>query len=170
MKTLCKPSWPSTRDGSRVPSPLTEAPLTFSECSTKASLMGQVFHWANLVLAFMIELCALAALGYRGVSVGGGLVAKTAPELGTLPFAARPDVHAALRAIAPSPSKPLCALDIPKAGKEIIRRLDRLVVVTQTGTDSVPSFLRSGPRQATLESASPYYYSNALLRNSQGWR
>lgn len=50
--------------------------------------MGQVFHWANLALAFVLELCSLAALGYWGVSVGGGLVTKTALELGALLFAA----------------------------------------------------------------------------------
>ncbi|HEX6711657.1 MAG TPA: DUF2568 domain-containing protein [Rubrobacter sp.] len=45
--------------------------------------MGQVFHWANLARAFLLELCALAALGYWGVSVGGGLVTKRALGLGT---------------------------------------------------------------------------------------
>jgi hypothetical protein len=45
--------------------------------------MGQIFRWANLALAFLLELCALAALGYWGVSVGGGLVTKTALGLGT---------------------------------------------------------------------------------------
>ena len=45
-------------------------------------MIGQVFHWANLTLAFLLELCALAALGYWGVSVGGGLVTKAALGLG----------------------------------------------------------------------------------------
>jgi hypothetical protein len=36
---------------------------------------GRAFHWANLVLAFLLELCALAALGYWGVWVGDGIVA-----------------------------------------------------------------------------------------------
>ena len=51
-------------------------------------MIGQVFHWANLTLAFLLELCALAALGYWGVSVGGGLVTKTALGLGAPLFAA----------------------------------------------------------------------------------
>jgi hypothetical protein len=45
-------------------------------------LMGQAFHWANLALAFVLELCALAALCYWGVSVGGGPFTKTALGLG----------------------------------------------------------------------------------------
>lgn len=44
--------------------------------------MGQAFHWANLTLAFVLELCALAALGYWGFSVGGGPVARVALGLG----------------------------------------------------------------------------------------
>jgi hypothetical protein len=36
----------------------------------------QALHWANLALAFALELCALAALCYWGFSVGGGPVAK----------------------------------------------------------------------------------------------
>jgi hypothetical protein len=50
--------------------------------------MGQVFHWANLALAFLLELCALVALGYWGVSIGGGPVAKIALGLGAPLFAA----------------------------------------------------------------------------------
>jgi hypothetical protein len=45
-------------------------------------VIGQVFHWANLALAFLLELCALAALGYWGVRVGGGPVTKVALGLG----------------------------------------------------------------------------------------
>lgn len=44
--------------------------------------MGQTFHWANLALAFVLELCALAALSYWGFSTGGGPVTKTALGLG----------------------------------------------------------------------------------------
>jgi hypothetical protein len=44
--------------------------------------MGQVFHWANLALAFVLELCALAALCYWGVSVGVGPVTKTVLGIG----------------------------------------------------------------------------------------
>jgi hypothetical protein len=50
--------------------------------------MDQVFHWANLALAFVLGLCALVALGYWGVSVGGGPVAKIALGLGAPLFAA----------------------------------------------------------------------------------
>jgi hypothetical protein len=46
-------------------------------------LLGQTFHWANLALAFVLELCALGALCYWGVSVGGGFVTKTVLGLGT---------------------------------------------------------------------------------------
>jgi hypothetical protein len=35
-----------------------------------------VLKYANLVLAFLLELCALAALGYWGFVTGGGLPAK----------------------------------------------------------------------------------------------
>jgi hypothetical protein len=44
--------------------------------------MGQAFYWANLVLAFVLELCALGALCYWGVSAGGGPVTKAALGLG----------------------------------------------------------------------------------------
>ena len=50
--------------------------------------MGQAFHWANLALAFLLELCALAALGYWGVWVGGGPVTKVALGIGAPLFAA----------------------------------------------------------------------------------
>ena len=44
--------------------------------------MGQAFHWTNLAIAFLLELCALAALGYWGVWVGGSLLTKTALGIG----------------------------------------------------------------------------------------
>ena len=50
--------------------------------------MGQAFHWANLALAFLLELCALAALGYWEMWVGGGPVSKTALGIGAPLFAA----------------------------------------------------------------------------------
>jgi hypothetical protein len=50
--------------------------------------IGQAFHWVNLALAFLLELCALAALGYWGVWVGGGLVTKVALGIGAPLFAA----------------------------------------------------------------------------------
>jgi hypothetical protein len=42
----------------------------------------QVFHWTNLTVAFLLELGALAALGYWGVQIGGGPVTKTALGVG----------------------------------------------------------------------------------------
>jgi hypothetical protein len=50
--------------------------------------MGQAFHWTNLAMAFLVELCALAALGYWGVWVGGGPLTKTALGIGAPLFAA----------------------------------------------------------------------------------
>ena len=44
--------------------------------------MRQAFHWANLALAFALELCALAALFYWGFWVGGGPVAKLVLGIG----------------------------------------------------------------------------------------
>jgi hypothetical protein len=44
--------------------------------------MNQTLYWANLTLAFVLELCALAALCYWGFSVGDGPVTKTALGLG----------------------------------------------------------------------------------------
>jgi hypothetical protein len=51
-------------------------------------MIGQAFHWANLALAFLLELCALVALGYWGVRTGGGPVTKTALGIGAPLFAA----------------------------------------------------------------------------------
>ena len=45
-------------------------------------MIYQVFHWANLTLAVLMELLALLALGYWGMRVGGGPVTKTALGLG----------------------------------------------------------------------------------------
>ena len=45
-------------------------------------MSSQAFHWANLTVAFLLELCALAALGYWGVQTGDGPVAKTALGVG----------------------------------------------------------------------------------------
>src|SRR5215211_8063967 len=52
------------------------------------AVIGQAFHWANLTVAFLLEVCALAALCYWGVRTGGGPVTKTALGLGTPLFAA----------------------------------------------------------------------------------
>jgi hypothetical protein len=68
-------------------------------------MIGQAFHWANLALAFLLELCALVALGYWGVRTGGGPVTKTVLGIGAPVVAAvlwgcsrRPCVRAARRA------------------------------------------------------------------------
>ena len=44
--------------------------------------MGQAFRWTNLAIAFLLELCALAALGYWGVWVGSGPLIKIALGIG----------------------------------------------------------------------------------------
>ena len=61
-------------------------------------VIGQAFHWANLALAFLLELCALAALGYWGVLTGGGPVTKTA--LGSVHHFSRRSSGACLRHLA----------------------------------------------------------------------
>lgn len=45
-------------------------------------MIGQAFHWANLTVAFLLELCALAALGYWGLRTGSGPVARSALAVG----------------------------------------------------------------------------------------
>lgn len=45
--------------------------------------IGRIFHGANLALAFLLELCALAALGYWGFLTGSGAVAKISLGVGT---------------------------------------------------------------------------------------
>ncbi len=45
-------------------------------------MIGQAFHWANLTVAFLLELCALAALGYWGLRTGTGPVTKAALGIG----------------------------------------------------------------------------------------
>lgn len=45
-------------------------------------MTGRAFHQVNLALAFGLELCALAALGYWGTHTGGGPLAKTALGIG----------------------------------------------------------------------------------------
>ena len=44
--------------------------------------MGRTFHWTNLALTFVLELCVLSALCDWGFSVGSGPVTKTALGLG----------------------------------------------------------------------------------------
>ena len=47
-----------------------------------------VLKYANLTLAFLLELCALAALGYWGFATGGGLPAKIGLGVGVALLAA----------------------------------------------------------------------------------
>lgn len=51
-------------------------------------MIGRVYYWINLALAFLLELCALAALVYWGLQTGGGPVARAALGLGAPLFAA----------------------------------------------------------------------------------
>ena len=62
---------------------------------------GQAFRWANLALAFLLELCALGALGYWGVKTGGGLPAKAFLGIGA------PLVAAALWGVFAAPRAPV---------------------------------------------------------------
>jgi Protein of unknown function (DUF2568) len=45
-------------------------------------MTSQAFHLANLTVAFLLELCALAALGFWGVQTGDGPLTKTALGIG----------------------------------------------------------------------------------------
>ncbi len=45
-------------------------------------MIREAFHGATLTLAFLLELCALAALGYWGVHTGSGPVTKPALGIG----------------------------------------------------------------------------------------
>jgi hypothetical protein len=47
----------------------------------------EVIKNANLLLRFLLELCALAALGYWGFKTGGGMAAKVGLGIGA-PLAA----------------------------------------------------------------------------------
>jgi hypothetical protein len=49
---------------------------------------GPLHHQANLVLRFLLELCALAALFYWGLRIGGGSVVGVILGLGMLVLAA----------------------------------------------------------------------------------
>lgn len=51
------------------------------------ALSGRAFYWSNLALAFLLELCALAALGYWGFRAGGGPVTRLVLGIGA-PLAA----------------------------------------------------------------------------------
>jgi hypothetical protein len=45
-------------------------------------MIGQAFHWANVTVAFLLELCALAALGYWGLRTGNGPTTRAALAVG----------------------------------------------------------------------------------------
>lgn len=51
-------------------------------------MIGEVFRWANLTIAFLLELCALCTLGYWGIRTGSGLPTKMLFGIGTPLFAA----------------------------------------------------------------------------------
>jgi Protein of unknown function (DUF2568) len=48
----------------------------------QGSGMGEVLRWANDALAFLLELAALAALGYWGWRLGSGMPAKVTASIG----------------------------------------------------------------------------------------
>jgi hypothetical protein len=45
-------------------------------------MIGQAFHWVNLTVAFLLELCALAALGCWGLRTASGPATKAALGIG----------------------------------------------------------------------------------------
>ncbi len=49
---------------------------------------GPIHHQANLVLRFLLELCALAALFFWGLRIGGGSIMGVALGLGVVLIAA----------------------------------------------------------------------------------
>ncbi len=58
--------------------------------------MLELIKGANLALRFLLELCALAAVGYWGLETGRGPIAKVGLGIGT-PLAAAAPVPGALR-------------------------------------------------------------------------
>jgi hypothetical protein len=62
----------------------------------------QAVHWATLTIAFLLELCALAALASWGVHVGGGPATKTALAIGA------PLLAAVLWGLYSQPPAPRC--------------------------------------------------------------
>jgi hypothetical protein len=67
-------------------------------------MIGQTFRWTNLTLAFLLELCALGALGYWGVRTGDGPLTKATLGLAAPLFAAALwDLFAAPRAPVSAP-------------------------------------------------------------------
>lgn len=72
------------------------------------------FRWANLALAFALELCALAALVYWGVHLGEGTLAKTALGVGA------PLVAAILWGIFAAPRAPVSVPVLTYAAKTLV--------------------------------------------------
>lgn len=70
-------------------------------------MIFQALRWANLTLAFVLELCALVALGYWGFWAGGGLLAKAALGIGA------PILAAVMWGIFAAPRAPV---SVPLAG------------------------------------------------------
>lgn len=50
--------------------------------------MNSAFEWTNDILAFLLELAALAALGYWGFKIGQGVILKIVLGIGTPALAA----------------------------------------------------------------------------------
>lgn len=66
--------------------------------------MTQAFQWTNLTVAFVLELCALGALGWWGVHAGGGTLGKAALGIGApLVAAVLWGIFAAPHATVPNP-------------------------------------------------------------------
>ena len=73
-------------------------------------MIGQAFHWANLTVAFLLELCALAALGYWGLRTASEPAAKAALGIDTGGRGAANSPHrTAAKSGAPIPSAALAA-------------------------------------------------------------
>lgn len=64
-------------------------------------MISRAFYWTKLTLAFLLELCALAALGYWGLRVGGGPITKLVLGLGA------PLLAAALWGVFAAPRAPV---------------------------------------------------------------
>lgn len=66
--------------------------------------MTQAFHWTNLTIAFLLELCALGALTWWGVHAGSNAAGKAALAIGApLGAAVLWGLFAAPRATHPNP-------------------------------------------------------------------
>lgn len=76
-------------------------------------VIGQIFHWVNLTLAFLLELCALTALGYWGFKTGGEAVVKIGLGVGT------PLLAAVLWGLFAAPRAPVSA-PLARVGVQVV--------------------------------------------------